>query len=222
MREEKKTVLRHYRAIVSYEDRVKARLAAELHDEFGASLAAITIQLQSITTRDRKIMAALRKTENYIASLTPRLRSIFHDLMPSQLEQYGLRTSVYHMVGKAIENGKMKVHITLTNVPPPKDIQLHLYRIIQELFTNILKHSSASECNIELQTVDRGFRLRIQDNGIGYSAPAYVHAPSGLGLINVFSRIKLLNASVNLNTAPGKGAEYIIEIPCLCTEKKSG
>lgn len=216
---EKRATLRHCAAIVAFEERIKEKLAAELHDEFGASLAAITVNLQNIRTTDKVVMAALQKTEAYIAGISPRLRNIFHDLLPPQLEKYGLRTSVYNLIEEA-DKGSLKVKVSLAKRPPPKDIQLHIYRIIQELFTNVLKHASATECIIELEDMQNKFLLRIKDNGKGFNEKHYRQKNMGIGLINVYYRTELLKGTISLNTAPGKGTEYIFEIPYLWLTKK--
>lgn len=218
---EKKSGIRLRENIVALEESLKKKLSAELHDEFGAALAAITLKLQCIVTSDKNILENIRGIENYIRTLTPRLRSISYNLMPPQLERYGLKAAIINLVNEIGHPGEPAAHVHIGVHNLQHEQNLHIFRIVQELFTNILKHSKAKSCAIQLIKTGKKLKLTVYDDGIGLDEKKYRQAPSGIGLINVFSRVELLNGTMYLTSEPGAGTEYLIEIPCFNERKQA-
>ncbi|MES2880684.1 MAG: ATP-binding protein, partial [Bacteroidota bacterium] len=93
---------------------------------------------------------------------------------------------------------------------PADDVQLNLYRILQEQTKNISKYSEATEIKISVTVTDRLVSMRIADNGIGFDVK---HLRKGIGLSNIKRRTEALNGKFILNSAPGKGCEIVVEMP---------
>ena len=98
----------------------------------------------------------------------------------------------------------------MDNIDVDGDIQLNLYRILQEQMSNILKYSKASHLTVILKYINNKIRMTVRDNGIGFNTENHTE---GIGLNNIRKRVELFWGSFKLNTAEGKGCEIIVELP---------
>jgi len=91
--------------------------------------------------------------------------------------------------------------------------RIHIYRIVQELINNIIKHSRANVVELSLKIVENRVQLRVKDDGVGFDRNVILKENKGDGLQNIIARAELLNAKVYLSTKRGHGVNYLIEIP---------
>ena len=195
-------------------EKERSRIAADLHDDLSASLSAIKLQLQLIDIGDQQQQLILNRSGKYIDEAVKKLKAIALNLMPRLLEQQGLCTALNELIEMLINRAVVKVHFHCGINPADPGQSLHIYRIVQEIITNIQKHAQATVIYISIRKIKKDIRLTITDNGIGFNKPVVRQGGSGLGLQNIRSRVSVLNARLSLKTKPGSGTAYNIRIPC--------
>ncbi|MGH8578902.1 MAG: ATP-binding protein, partial [Gammaproteobacteria bacterium] len=195
------------------------RLAHELHDEMGQSVSAIKAVAVAINRNSSD--PAIKQQAQTIGEISTRVydgvRRMTRRLRPATLDELGLVPALTHMVQDWNEASDpvCRLHISGEFDGLPEDVEIGLYRIVQECLTNVSKHAEASEVTVAL---DRGVQkndrlcLRVADNGRGFD-PASVVA--GLGLRGVRQRVETLNGRFELQSGPGAGAKLCVELPIL-------
>jgi signal transduction histidine kinase len=220
------SIIRHQkRKLISHEEKMRdeiillekerARLSSDLHDELSPMLSAIKLQLECVeppTDDDKEI---LEKTGKYIDHTIQKVREISNAVMPYTLQRNGLEAALGEYLNMINQVGK--VNVTLENRLPAKiedkDLQVHLYRITQEIVNNAVKHANASSIAVKLLNAKEKLVIDIQDNGKGFNDEEVAKFGKGLGLRNIMARVDILKGTVYLDTAKNKGTHYSIEIP---------
>ena len=195
--------------IFTTQETERRRLSLELHDELGQSLTALKLQLRAISNSLRKDQKRLKQDcmqmLTYINEVVEDVRRLSHDLSPSLLENVGLLAALHHL----LENYR-KFYNIIENLQEMADIEavlpavgkIHIYRIFQEILTNIEKHSQATEVRIEVVRSDQRLTCRIADNGRGLPAE-YPERPGGmvgLGLPAISERLFMLGGTLEISS----------------------
>lgn len=196
------------------QERERKRLAEDLHDEIGAMLSAIKINLSRFeksapSEASRQITAELREN---LDNVIYYIRRITRSMLPPALEKFG--------VGKALNdmilwlNKTETFDITFQEYGDVKrfdlDREMAVFRIFQELLTNSVNYSDASSMDITFRYSDEYLCAVLQDNGIGYNISEA--RGKGLGLQNIEGRANAINARLKLKSKPGKGAKCILVV----------
>lgn len=209
----KKQELKAAYGIIEGQDQERKRVAEELHDSLGGMLA--TLRMYSDLMHEQPLSTELRELATRISALSTEAaaetRRIAHDLGAGVLKNFGLAASLRQLCD-AIANHKLAVHAFI-NIPasPDYDLSLHVYRIVQELFTNTLKHARASTIQMEVNVVEEEYlSIIFEDNGVGFDT---TKAAGGMGLGNLRSRVELFQGTITIDSAPQRGTTTIIEIP---------
>lgn len=204
------------RDVLQAEERERRRIATDLHDGVGQLMSAALLSLHEVTD-DASIPALVRPQLERATALVgegyDEMRSISHQMMPNALLKAGLASSIKEFLEK-IEGKQLKIQLDVVGLDERLDEQTEtvLYRVIQETVTNVIKHAQASKLSIQLVRDSDGIDATIEDNGIGFKATRIAEG-EGIGLKNIFSRIALLNGTVEVDTAPGRGTLMVIHIP---------
>jgi PAS domain S-box-containing protein len=204
----KKEVLQ---AIIHAQERERHEISHELHDNVSQILTTCKLLLETAVQRDDK--SYLQQTKENIQKAIDEMRAISHRLNPATLRFIGLEGSIDDLVSKIANTGTMNISFSSTFGQADKlsdDIQLALFRIVQEQLNNILKHADAKQVSIELSGENRKVRLTITDDGKGYDLTAKKH---GLGLRNIFNRAEFHKGTAQIFTEPGKGFKLQVQIP---------
>ena len=192
----------------------RQRVSADLHDEIGPLLSAIKLKLSSIEIKHAEDEVQMQESNKYLDDIIARMREISNDLMPSSLIIKGLITATAEFINKLPDSTGLKINFTHKDLPPlRKEQEINLYRIIQEIIHNTIKHAKASVLNIDLVADGSGLVLSTEDNGKGFD---YIYASRenmGLGLRSLLSRTDVLNGKLYVDSHPGKGTTYSIQIP---------
>ena len=195
-------------------EKERQRIASDLHDDLGPMLSAVKLLVNNMTLTTIDDQQTLSRANNYIDGMLVQLRTISNDLMPQALGRKGLVVAVDEFISELNEKRSMKVRFQSSEgltVPPAQGI--HLYRIIHEVIHNAHKHARASGMDICLENKTNQLILTMNDNGCGFDTKDTAKIQNGLGLKNIMSRVETLKGSVYLDSAPGKGTAYTIEIP---------
>ncbi len=189
-----------YRLIQNQEDERK-RIAGDLHDNVGNLLASLKIYSDLIqNTDDRsKIIAFNEKIASITENVTTEIRRISHHLDSSIVLNFGFQVAVNQLAEALHDSGKIKFESAINiSEPLTRQTSLHLYRIIQELMTNTLKHAKATKARLEVNQIQEDINLIFEDNGIGFKEEALMK-PS-IGLQNIRSRLKHLQGNMSLDS----------------------
>ncbi|TDE15498.1 tetratricopeptide repeat-containing sensor histidine kinase [Dyadobacter psychrotolerans] len=190
----------------------RKRVAAELHDHLGGTLASLNwylfgIDKKSLSEEEQKIYKSVHQM---VGAAYKEVRSLSHNLMPAELEEYGLFVALSRLIGKLNENKKIEFVFSDNGLDKRygNKIEFELYSIVLELTNNIIKHSGADHAEISITEHGRNVKLVITDNGNGIDKTSR----QGVGLNNVRNRVASLNGRLMI-AEQEKGTRIEIEIP---------
>ena len=192
-------------------------IGADLHDNIGQLLSLTSLTLNSIEL-DNPVKAR-QKIDDSI-SLTLRsikeMRLLGHLLQGDQLVAIGLSEAIKQEIAWMERSGKYEiVYITTDEIPainnPDKD--LIVFRILQEVFNNIIKHAGATKISVNLDFEEGKLKLRVNDNGVGFIADGSPLSKHGMGLNNIQKRAGIIGGEATIVSNPGEGTQITIFIP---------
>lgn len=203
------------------EEAERRRIAQDLHDDIGTMLSLTKLSLnqlyKNLNREDSRSEFTLHKAQSLVEETIIHVRRITRDLVPTTLEQFGLVAAIEEFIHRLSDNLSLTVNFQCDaeNIPrlAPK-VELALYRIMQELVNNAIKHANCDEIEIDLH-LDKGkLELQVTDNGKGFDAQsANVKQPAGLGLRNIESRLSVINGAVNYQKPGVRGLRARVQIP---------
>lgn len=192
-------------------------IGADLHDNIGQLLSLTSLTLNSVKLEDaekaqHKIDAALDLTMRSIKEM----RLLGKLLQGEQLIALGLPEAIKHEINWIEKSGQYVVNYDVEGEQPAQnnpDKDLILFRILQEVFNNIIKHSKAKEINIKLAYSERGVGLQVIDNGMGFEVKNLPDDKKGMGLMNIQKRAEIVGGEIFIQSQPGEGTCIDIFIP---------
>jgi len=204
--------------MVHLEEAERRRISEELHDEAGQSLLCLRLRLEMLEQRamgrDNEMRVALGEARRMVEHTVEEIRRVVADLSPAVLEHLGLEAAVRRLAARFQRTHGIKVHARIQTGPEvPKRLERVVYRLVQECLNNAGKHSRASRLNLCLQSDDKGVRLRVEDDGVGFDAAKAPAGSRGFGLAGMQKRVELLGGRWQLESAPGEGTRIVIELP---------
>lgn len=201
------------RAIIESQESERQRIAAELHDGLGQVLSAARVNIAALvdeTQRQPQINQALELIDRSCREL----REISHNMMPSLLVNSGLNAALIEMAYRINSTGVLKIEVLedgfLERVK--SEIEINLYRIVQELITNILKYANATEVQIQFIFEKEMLTMMMEDNGQGFDINV-LHTAKGNGWYNIQSRTRLINGQIEIDSKVGNGTVVTLNVP---------
>lgn len=191
----------------------RERIAHNLHDSFGPELSLIKMNLDSISSVDMMDKVIIEEAKNEIDSILYNLRQFSHNLMPVALKSLGLVSALAELCGKLSRSSLEIEFIAEQEYQMPDETAVHLYRIVEELIHNTIKHAHASYLKIEVSLIDKQLQIVAKDNGVGFDINNSKPLSNGLGLKGYEYRTDLLGGTYTINTKNGHGVEVIITVP---------
>lgn len=201
---------------LNVQEEERSRIARDLHDEVIQSLTAIKHYLNS-SFKPREVNSSaepLLKAMNAINETIVNIRGIINGLLPSSLDRNGLEVAIREMSMKLSEVHKLEFVFTC-NAPLPElnnQSELMIYRSIQEILSNIIRHSGATRIEIKAESSGSHLMLEIVDNGRGMEIPGS-DTSHGIGLKSIDIRIRALDASIGYYTEELKGTRVKVVVP---------
>lgn len=202
-------------AEIAAQEKERERIARDLHDEVGAllSTAKLYLTFQHPKAEHHTGSTPSHPAEEMLDEAVLKLRSIAQNLLPENLRLFGLISAIEHNIRQIEKAEAFTVYFThQLSERLPGDAEIHLYRIVQELFNNALKHAKASQVSLSLSRQTNSVVLTYTDNGVGFT-PGKSRNGISLGLTTLSSRVQLLQGEMELESAPGKGVKIIITCP---------
>ena len=195
----------------------RRRIARDLHDSACVNLAAINMKVDALRDALTGHPALVRKMADIADDLDAtyrEVRNISHDLMSKSLEKTDLQTALEDLTVRIRQIQPGLVLNLYANYPlhQVNDMaKIHLYRIVQELLANVLKHAHAKTINLQLLEDNSDLLLTVEDDGQGFEPEK--NNSDGIGLSNIRTRVEVLRGKIHLDAAPGKGTFISIEFP---------
>lgn len=194
-------------AVIESQEKERKRIAEELHDSVGQMLALVKLNLSGIESNSEKNQL-IQKTSQLLDESIDEIRTISHNLMPPDLKSKSLTEIAENLLKRNGLSYQFQTYGLADNLT--EAIKFTLYRIIQEIIHNIIKHASAKQIDMSITRTDDGINLMVEDDGIGFNTSL---VNSGLGLKNIHSRVKLLNGYFDVDSSLNRGTIYNVTIP---------
>lgn len=190
--------------ILRTEDRERKRISNELHDIVGAKMTVLKLMIENVFIEQQTYKASHRQISGFIDKIIDEMRQISHNLLPQNINDNGLDNSIYELVRDF--NSQSKIHIDYFSSGIDDKIDeyysLFIYRIVQEFIGNILKHSKATECILNIYKINNKINIIIEDNGVGFDVKKEY---KGQGIREIQNYIKNVNGKFEIETSPNSG-----------------
>ena len=214
--QEKQIEINHLKDTVEGEENERKRLARELHDGLGGIITAIRIHFGLINQNFEHLQAnkTYQDGMQLIEEASTELRKTAHNLAPDLVTQHGLVYALEAFCSRIANGTNINLSFQALGEDPAgreASVDLTIYRVIQELSHNIVKHSGASKALVQIQFINNDVIITVEDNGIGLP-PNILSTAKGIGLQNIKSRIENINGIFNIESKTDEGTSINIEI----------
>ncbi|MBX3253599.1 MAG: hypothetical protein KF862_05610 [Chitinophagaceae bacterium] len=206
-------------AILKGEEQERARLAKDLHDGLGGMLSGIKYSFQNM--KDNLILTpenaqAFERSLDMLDSSIREMRRVAHNMMPEILVRYGLDVALKEFCNEVDSSGAIRTSyqsIGMENTVIEQTTAVTVYRIVQELVNNAIKHAVATHVLVQVHASEPEnlLTITVEDNGKGFDT-ALLKQPGGMGWSNIQNRVDFLKGKLDVRSAPGEGTSVLIEI----------
>jgi PAS domain S-box-containing protein len=199
--------------LIASQEKERQRLAKDLHDSVGQTILAAKINLKECIKNPEESRERFDVGLGFIDQASQELREIYNDLFPSILQDIGLEAAVRQYAKQSLEVNSIECELAFhLKKKPARDIEVNLYRITQELFSNIIKHSGADKVLVELSENDGIVVMEVKDNGSGFDFKEVFKSSCGLGLASIWQRVESMKGKLDVVTSPGNGVQFRITV----------
>jgi signal transduction histidine kinase len=204
-------------AVLKGEERERARLAKDLHDGLGGMLSGIKYSFN--TMKGNLILTpenaqAFERSMDMLDSSIKEMRRVAHNMMPEALVKFGLDTALKDFCIDINQTGALQVNyqsIGLENATIEQTTAITIYRIVQELINNTMKHAAAANAIVQLSHTDEKISITVEDDGKGFDT-TLLNQTKGIGWSNIQNRVEFLKGKLDVQSAPGNGTSVLIEL----------
>jgi len=202
---------------LAVQETVRRKISNDLHDEIGGLLSATKLSISTLSKNSHpSLKLAIENSKELVTEALAQVRSLSRDLIPRTLENFGIISAIEEFVHKMEATTEVKFHFIHydNEIGYDSNIELTVYRVIQELTNNSLKHAEAKNIYIEISESVENLIIKFEDDGKGFDLDSVILANNeGLGLDNIFSRLVVIDANYNFNSERKTGIEFLITIP---------
>lgn len=207
--------MRMSKAIIDTQEKERQYIGAELHDNVNQVLASALLVLGMIKNEKmnrKETLEFIEQGREHINGAIEELRKLSHELAPASFDNVTLENAFENLLQDFNIDKRFKIKFSFDQIcnKASDDIQINLYRIVQEQMKNIVKYADAGKIDIAVTRLNGSINLRVADNGKGFDIKA---VKDGIGLSNIRKRAESLSGKLMLNSAPGKGCEIFVTIP---------
>jgi len=203
--------------LMNAQEKERARLARELHDDLSQSIALLSIQLATLRNEPKDFAYVKKRLDQFVSDverLSVDVHRISHELHPARLTQLGLETALRGFCRELSAAHPLEIDFEAENLPRdlPRGISLCLYRVTQESLQNVIKHSGAASARVSVKLENGEVRLSVSDNGNGFD-PSASKAKEALGLISMDERVRAVKGDVKVISSVGAGTKIEVHVP---------
>jgi signal transduction histidine kinase len=187
-------------------------ISQEIHDNIGQVLSLVRLNLNTFGTSFT--VEKLEQTDDLLGKAIKDLRDLSHNLQNNRIHNIGIIESIRQLLVSLEKTGRYKTSFAASDHFHILDVNtdIILYRMIQEMINNIIKHAEATTIDVTINSEPEITTVRISDNGIGFDTSVLNEANSGIGLQNIANRARTINASVDIKSAVGEGTVITLYI----------
>jgi signal transduction histidine kinase len=204
--------------MLEVEELERRRIARELHDDAGQSLVVIRLQIEllemALPNENAQALASLGEIRALTEKTILGVRSLISDLSPAVLQQLGLGAAVRQLTNRFRSSHSMRVRLHVGKLPETSlRLQMVIYRVLQECFQNISRHSRAKNINVLLTSTDTLIRLSVEDDGIGFKVDEGLGRRNCFGLLGMRERVYLIGGVFSIESTPNRADSEASENP---------
>jgi two-component system NarL family sensor kinase len=205
------------KAQLEVQEQTLQTIGADLHDNIGQLLSLTSLTLNSIEIPEAdKIGIKINSAIDLTSRAIKEMRSLGHLLQGDQLVALGLSEAIRQEINWLERSGRYQVNYTEAgDMPeesnPSKD--LIFFRILQEIFNNIIKHAAATCIDISLNYSNGNLVLSVCDDGVGFTIDEFPMKQHGIGLQNIKKRVGIIGGEANIISGPGEGSRVVVSVP---------
>jgi two-component system, NarL family, sensor kinase len=204
-------------AVLKGEEQERTRLAKDLHDGLGGMLSGIkysftTMKENLIMTPDNQ--QAFERSMDMLDSSIKEMRRVAHNMMPETLVRFGLDTALKDFCSDINLSGALNVtyqSMGMESIKLEQTLSITLYRIVQELLNNTMKHAKASSAIVQLNKSNDLLSITVEDNGMGFDT-SLIKMNNGIGWTNIQNRVEFLKGTLDITSREGEGTSVQIEV----------
>lgn len=188
-------------------------ISADLHDDIGPLLSAALLKLSTVNPEGAREKEFLQQADAHIREIYTRIRELSVQMVPRAIEKKGPFYALDEFAESCLEGQDLRVDITLLTCPGLSEYRsLHLFRMLQEILHNTIKHAGAKQFSVDAWTEGPELFIETRDDGRGFDL-AVAEEKGGLGLQNILVRARMIGARMEITTSPGTGTCYSIQLP---------
>ncbi|MFC2111415.1 tetratricopeptide repeat protein [Bacteroidota bacterium] len=204
-----------FKAVIEAEEKERIRIAKDLHDGLGQLLSTAKINMTSLEGElaDKEDEVLLNNSMALVDEAVTEVRNISHNMMPSALIDFGLPRAIEALTSRINDAKLIKVNFSYSGLDErlEQSTEIALFRIIQEVLNNMIKHSEAAEISIDLERINKKVLLKIEDNGKGFDV-SKIDQSKGIGWKNIYSRLSMINGQIDIKSGLDKGTVINIDL----------
>jgi signal transduction histidine kinase len=198
------------------EEQERRRIGRDLHDDACQTLAWLRLELEVLeSAAPPELRGRLAQARGVTEGVVEELRRTIAALSPGVVERLGLEAALRQLVARFRKQYPAVVQVRIECGVPDVAVEKQevIYRVAQESLENIRKHSQSSRVKLLLRSADKRIRLSVRDDGSGFSLESAAAKPMSFGLAGMRDRAALLGGTLTVRSAPGKGAEVLLDLP---------
>jgi signal transduction histidine kinase len=208
------------RRLVKAQEDEQRRIARELHDQMGQSLAALLLGLKALknSVREESTTKSIQRLQEITNRIAEEMHSLIHELRPTALDDLGLQTALSNYLEEWAERSNVTIDFHSNGLLEQRlasQLESTIYRIVQEAVNNVIKHANAQNVSIILEKRENRVLVIIEDDGIGFDADALLKTPARnrrFGLLGMQERVALVGGSLSIESTPGIGTTVLVHI----------
>lgn len=214
LEEEKK--LMAAKLLVEGQEKERKRIATELHDGLGVLLSATKMQFSVIVDKSPENKELIEKATRMLEQASGDVRKISHNMMPGLLTKLGFYEAVEDLFEHIGETRDLKAVCTISGNQDrlSENKEIMLYRIVQEMVNNTIKHAEAKNIELQIDVAQERLDMKYSDDGKGFDVGKTLESES-IGMKSIQSRVNFLKGSLVIESKPGEGAGFSFQIPVL-------
>jgi PAS domain S-box-containing protein len=201
---------------INIQEKERARIAEDLHNSLGQLLYGVKLNLDQLKLKDLQLQKenalTIENSKDLLTECIKECRRISHDLMPSVLKDFGLKVAIEDICKQLSRTLNFECVFKGVDIRLHKYLEKAIYRIVQELAMNLIRHAQATKALLMLEVDRTDILIRIEDNGLGFDT-SELEKDEGIGIQSIKTKIRLLKGKIDISSKLGEGTIINIHLP---------